>query len=45
MKAAKDRGEEYYDPARKVDILGRTKTSLELWEEPLEDPIMSLETH
>ena len=25
MKAAWDRGEEYYDPARKGDILGRTK--------------------
>ena len=45
MKAAKDRCEEYYDPARKEDILGRTKTSLELWEEPLKDPIISLERH
>ena len=25
MKAAWDRGEEYYDPARKEDLLGRTK--------------------
>ena len=30
MKAAKDRREEYYDPARKDNILGRKKTRLEL---------------
>ena len=29
MKAAKDRREEFYDPARKDDILGRTMTRLE----------------
>ena len=34
MKAAKDRGEEFYDPERKDNILGRNKTRLELWEEP-----------
>ena len=33
MKAAKDRGEEYYDPARKDKIWGREKIRLELWEE------------
>ena len=32
MKAAWDRGEEYYDPACKEDTLGRTTTRLELWE-------------
>ena len=42
MKAAKDRGEEKYDPARKGDILGRTKTRLDLLEEHLEDPIIAL---
>ena len=30
MKAAKDRGEEYYDPARKDNILRRKETRLEL---------------
>ena len=43
MKAAWDRGEEYYDPARKEeDILGRTKTRLDLWEEHVKDPIVGL---
>ena len=31
MKAAKDRREEFYDPARKDNILGRNGTRLELW--------------
>ena len=31
MKAPKDGGEEYDDPARKEDIWGRTKTRLDLW--------------
>ena len=35
MKAAKDREEEFYDPARKDKILGRKQTRLELWEEHL----------
>ena len=43
MKAAWDRGEEYYDPARKEDILGRTKTRLHLWEEHLKDPLVALD--
>ena len=43
MKAAKDRGEEHCDPASKEDILGRTKTRLELWEEHLKDPLVALE--
>ena len=34
MKAAKDAGEEYYDPERKDNIMERNKTRLELWEEP-----------
>ena len=42
MKAAWDRGEEYYDPARKEDILGRTKTRLDLWEGHLNDRIAAL---
>ena len=42
MKGAWDRSEEYYDPARKEDILGRTKTRPELWEEHLKDPDAAL---
>ena len=41
MKAAKDRGEDFYDPERKENILGRNKTLLELWEEHLKDPMAS----
>ena len=33
----------FYYPARKEDILGMTKTRLELWEEHLKDPIAALE--
>ena len=43
MKAAKDAGEEYYDPTHADNILGRNKTRLALWEEHLEDPIVALE--
>ena len=43
MKAAKDRREEFYDPARKDNILGRNKTRLEWWEEHLKDPIVALD--
>ena len=43
MKAAKDRREEFYDSARKDNILGRNKTRLELWEEHLKDPIVALD--
>ena len=43
MKAARDRDEEFHDPARKEDILGRTKTRLVLWEEHLTDPVSALE--
>ena len=43
MKAAKDRREEFYDPARKDNVLGRNKTPLELWEEHLKDPFCALD--
>ena len=43
MKAAKDRGDNFYDPERKDNILGRDKTRLELWEEHLKDPIVALD--
>ena len=43
MKAAKDRKEDFYDPARKDNILRRNETRLELWEEHLKDPIVALE--
>ena len=42
-KAAKDAGEEYYDPAREDNILGRNKTRLTLWEEHIKDPIVALD--
>ena len=42
-KAAKDRKEEFYDPARKGNMLGRNTTRLELWEEHLKDPIVALD--
>ena len=37
-----EQGEEFYDPVCKEDILGRTKTRLELWEEHLMDPLAAL---
>ena len=37
-KVAKDREEDFYDPERKDNILGRNKTRLVLWEEHLKDP-------
>ena len=43
MKAAKDRGDEFHDSARKENILGRKQTRLELWEEHLKDPIIALD--
>ena len=43
LKAAKDRKEEFYDPARKDNIAGRNTTRLELWEEHLKDPIVALD--
>ena len=43
MKAANDRKEEFYDPAREEDISKRKKTLLELWEEHLKDPKAALD--
>ena len=43
MKAAKDGGEEYYDPKREDNIKGRSKTRLALWEEHLKDPVGALD--
>ena len=42
-KAAKDRRDEFYDPAREEDMSRRNKTRLELWEEHLKDPIAALD--
>ena len=42
IMAAKDAGEEYYDPDRKDIILRGNKTRLALWEEHLKDPIVAL---
>ena len=44
MKAAKDREEEYCDPARKDNNWGRKQTGLELWEEHLKGPVTALDT-
>ena len=43
LKAAKDAGEEYYDPVREDNILGRNRTRLALWEGHLKDSIVALE--
>ena len=43
MKAAKEAGEEYYDPEREDNILGRNKTRCALWEEHTKDPIVALD--
>ena len=43
MKAAKDRKEEYFDPAREEDISKRGGMRLELWEEHLQDPVAALD--
>ena len=43
MRAAKDRKDEFYDPAREEDISRRNQTRLELWEEHLKDPIVALD--
>ena len=43
MKAAKDAGEEYYDPGRKDNILRRNETRFALGEEHLRDPIVALD--
>ena len=38
MKAARDSGEDFHDPERKDNFLGRNTTRLELWEEHPTDP-------
>ena len=43
MRASKHRREEFYDPARKDNILRRKQTRLELWEEHHKDPIIVLD--
>ena len=43
MKAAKERRDEFYDSARKENILGRKQTRLELWKEHIKDPIIVLD--
>ena len=43
MKAAKDAGEEYYDPTRDDNIWGRNETRLALWEEHIKDPTVALD--
>ena len=43
MKAAKDAGEEHYDPTREDNILGRNKTRLALREEHFKGPIFALD--
>ena len=43
MMSARDSGEDFYDPERKDNILGRNKTRLELWEEHLKDPNVALD--
>ena len=43
MKAAKDAGEEYYDPDRKDKILRSNNTKLALWEEHRKDPIVAVD--
>ena len=43
LKAAKDCVEGFCDPARNDNILGRKHSRLELWEDPLKDPIEALD--
>ena len=43
MKAAKEAGEEYYDPTCEDNIQGRNRTRLAPWEEHLRDPIVALD--
>ena len=42
-KAAKDREEDFYDQARKDNILGRNQARQELWREHLKDTIEALD--
>ena len=43
MKAAKEAGEEYYDPMRKDNIRERNETRFALWEQHLKDPLVALD--
>ena len=43
MKAAKEAGEEYYNPTREDNIKGRNETRSELWEEHLKNQIVALD--
>ena len=43
MKAAKDAGEEYYEPTREDNIRRRNERISALWEEHLKDPIVALD--
>ena len=43
MKTTRDSGDDFYDPERKDNILERNKTRLELREEHLKDPIVTLD--
>ena len=43
MKAAKEAGEEYYDPTLEDNIRERNDTRLALWEEHFKDPIVALD--
>ena len=43
MKAAKDAGEEYYDPEREDNILVINQARLAPWEEHLKDSIVALD--
>ena len=43
MKAAKDAGDECYDPTREDNNLERNETRVALWEGHLEDPIVALD--
>ena len=44
IKAAKEAGEEYYDPTREDNIWRRNETRLAPWEEHLKDPIVALDS-
>ena len=43
MKAAKEAGEEYYDPTCEDNIRGRNEARLALKEEQLKEPIVALD--
>ena len=43
MKAARDRGEDLYNPVRKDHIFGKTQTRQDLWKGHLKDPVEALD--